>query len=217
MSVRELIRNKKYQIEVVRSYNGNKKDRYYETFWGGKKDAILRENQIKMEIKDGTLIPQNDLTIENLTKEWLEKKKKSVALKTYRGYVFKVKIINSKLGYIKLKNLNVKLLENFYDYLSTEYVTPQGKKISSTTIAEYHNIISNMLDQAITWEYIKTNPNKKVDKIKKAKTKVECYSPEEVEKLILALQQEPLKYQAVIYLALDSGCRRGELTRFNLG
>lgn len=217
MSVRELIRNKKYQIEVVRSYNGNKKDRYYETFWGGKRDAILRENQIKMEIKDGTLIPQNDLTIENLTKEWLEKKKKSVALKTYRGYVFKVKIINNKLGYIKLKNLNVKLLENFYDYLSTEYVTSQGKRISPTTIAEYHNIISNMLEQAVTWEYIKANPNKKVDKIKKAKTKVECYSPEEVEKLILALQQEPLKYQAVIYLALDSGCRRGELTRFNLG
>ena len=45
-----------------------------------------------------------------------------------------------------------------------------------------------------------------------AKTDIPYYTPEEVEKLISVLQLEPIKYQAIILLALDLGCRRGELT-----
>ena len=56
------------------------------------------------------------------------------------------------------------------------------------------------------------NPNKKATPIKVHKKQVECYSSEEVEKLIEVLQNEPIKYQAIILLALDSGCRRGEIT-----
>ena len=52
MSVRELVRNKKYQIEVPLGYNGDKKFRHFETFYGGKKDALLREAKLKMQLKD---------------------------------------------------------------------------------------------------------------------------------------------------------------------
>ena len=51
-----------------------------------------------------------------------------------------------------------------------------------------------------------------VTPIKVHKKEIECYSPEEVKKLIDVLQNEPIKYQAIILLALDSGCRRGEIT-----
>ena len=43
-------------------------------------------------------------------------------------------------------------------------------------------------------------------------TQFKNYSPEEVDKLIEVLHNEPLRYQAIILLALDLGCRRGELT-----
>ena len=36
LSVREIIRNKKYQIELVLGYNGDIKIRHYETFLGKK-------------------------------------------------------------------------------------------------------------------------------------------------------------------------------------
>ena len=49
MSVRELVRNKKYQIELPLSYKGNNKKRHFETFFGGKKDALLREAKLKMQ------------------------------------------------------------------------------------------------------------------------------------------------------------------------
>ena len=60
--------------------------------------------------------------------------------------------------------------------------------------------------------FLNNNPNKKVTPIKVHKKEIQCYSPEDVEKLINVLQNEPIKYQAIILLALDSGCRRGEIT-----
>lgn len=57
-----------------------------------------------------------------------------------------------------------------------------------------------------------SNPNARIEKPKVKKKEIECYSPEEVELLVKALQDESLKYQALIMLALDSGARRGEIT-----
>jgi integrase len=75
----------------------------------------------------------------------------------------------------------------------------------------FSTIINNMLKQAVRWDYITHNPNLRISKPKRARAKIQCYSPEEVDKLLEVLKNEPLKYQAVIQLALDLGCRRGEL------
>lgn len=69
-----------------------------------------------------------------------------------------------------------------------------------------------MLVYAIKCDYIENNPNSKIDKPKRVKTNIQFYTPDEVEKLIATLIQEPIKYQAIIMLALNLGCRRGELT-----
>jgi hypothetical protein len=121
-----------------------------------------------------------------------------------------------KLGHVKLQELNMKILENFYQYLRHTYISPKTKRhLSTTTIRSYYDIINNMLDYAVKCCYIVENPNAKIDKPKKAKTNIPYYTPEEVEKLIFVLQFEPIKYQAIILLALDLGCRRGELTGLN--
>ena len=69
-----------------------------------------------------------------------------------------------------------------------------------------------MLEYTVKVGYIVENLNAKIDKPKKAKTDIPYYTPEEVEKLVSVLQLEPIKYQAIILLALDLDCRRGELT-----
>lgn len=86
MSIEEVEKNKKYRIEVVIGYNGNKKIRHYETFEGGKKQAILRENEIKLQIKNNTYIKKNDMTMKELIEEWLKSKKGNVGIKTYQEY-----------------------------------------------------------------------------------------------------------------------------------
>lgn len=206
MAVQEIIKNKKYKIDIPIGYNGTKRIRHIETFYGGKKEATLRENEIKLALKNNTYVKKNHITVQNLIEEWLETVKCNVALKTYKAYELYSKNIIKSIGHVKLKNLNVKILEDFYNDLKT------NTTYADKTIKHHYAIISNTLNTAIKWGYINNNPNTLVTPIKVHKKEIECYSPEEVEKLIEVLQNEPIKYQAIILLALDSGCRRGELT-----
>ena len=172
----------------------------------------MREFELKIQLKEGSYIKKTNMTVEDLSKEYLRIQKEILSPKTYINYEHRMVIINEHLGYFKLQDLNTKVIENFYNYMRKDYVSARGGKLSPTTIQHYYNIINNMLSQAVRWEYISHNPNERIAKPKRTKPNIQCYSPEEVDKLLEALKQEPIKYQAIIMLALDLGCRRGEIT-----
>lgn len=213
MSVREIKRNEKYKIELFigRDKNG-KKIIHNEMINGGLKQARLRENELKIQLKEGSYIKKSNLPLESLTKEYLELKKDILSLKTYLTYEQRIGVINDKLGNLKLKELNVRVLEKFYSYLKNDFISDRTKThISNTTIQSYYCIINNVLEQAIKWDYLKSNPNSKIEKPKRERREIEVYSKEEVIQLLECLKNEPLKYQAILYMALDLGCREGEL------
>ena len=206
MAIKELIKNKKYKIDIPIGYNGTKRLRHIETFYGGKKEAVLRENELKLSIRNKTYINKSKITLKYLLEEWLNYSKNIWSPKTYISNKHWANNIIEDIGYIHLQDLNVKILEDFYNKLrnNTNY--------SDKTIQHHYTILSTALNKAIIWGYILDNPNKRIEKPKVRKKEIECYSPEEVSKLIIAIQEEPLKYQALIMLALDSGARRGEIT-----
>lgn len=206
MAVQEIIRNKKYKIDIPIGYNGKKRIRHTETFYGEKKEAILYENEIKLSIKNKTYINKSKITMKELLDEWLEYSKSIWSPKTYVSNKHWVNNIIKSIGHIHLQDLNVKLLEDFYNELRN------NTKYSDKTIQHHYTIISTALNKAVVWGYTLNNPNTRIEKPKIRKKEIECYSPEEVSKLIEALSDEPLKYQAIIMLALDSGARRGEIT-----
>lgn len=196
----------KYKIVIPIGYNGTKRTRHIETFCGTKKEATLRENEIKLSIKNKTYIKKTKLTVKDLFEEWLEYAKPIWSPKTYTSNRHWVDNIIKCLGHIHLQDLNVKLLEDFYNELRT------NTNYADKTIQHHYTLISTALNKAVIWGYIMNNPNSRIEKPKVKKKEIQCYSPEEVSLLITALQSEPLKYQALIMLALDSGARRGEIT-----
>ena len=206
MAIEELVKNKKYKIIVPIGYNGNKRKRHIETFIGGKKEALLRENEIKLSIKNKTYINKSKITMQMLLEEWLEYSKIIWSPKTYVSNMHWVDNIIKSIGHIHLQDLNVKLLEDFYNELRS------NTSYSDKTIQHHYTIISTALNKAVIWGYILNNPNSRIEKPKARKKEIECYSPEEVSELIDVLLKEPIKYQALIMLALDSGARRGEIT-----
>jgi len=212
MSVRELVRNKKYQIEVPLGYNGDKKFRHFETFYGGKKDALLRESKIKMQLKEGSFVQKNNLTIQDLSEEYLNYKKGTLSPKTFATNSQRMVLINKHIGHVKVRDITAKILDKFYTYLRTEHLSAKGTPYSPTTIQNYYSLINNMLEVAVKWDYLSVNPNTKIEKPKRARSNASCYSKEDMVKLLQCLMQEPLKYQAIIITALDLACRRGELT-----
>ena len=210
MAIQELLKNKKYKIDIPIGYNGNKRIRHIETFYGGKKEAKLRENELKLQLKNNTYIRKNNMTMQELIEEWL---KSIIGIKTYQEYQRYCKNISHCIGHIKLKDINVKMLEDFYNEL--KHCKGKGKNktgYSEKTIKHHYTLVSEIFNTAIKWGYLHSNPNQSITPIKVHKKEIECYSPEDVEKLIEVLQNEPIKYQAIILLALDSGCRRGEIT-----
>ena len=212
MAIKEIAKNK-YKIDVPIGYNGNKRIRHLETFIGTKKEATLRENEIKLQLKNNTYVRKNKMTMQELIDEWLGTKKNNIGIKTFQEYKRYCKNIGNSIGHIKVKDLNVKILEDFYNELKTCRVNRKEELgYSEKTIKHHYTLVSEILNSAIKWGYLYNNPNQKVTPIKVHKKEIQCYTPEEVEQLIEVLKKEPIKYQAVIFLALDSGCRRGELT-----
>ena len=206
MAVKEIIRNKKYRIDIPIGYNGNKRIRHIETFEGLKSEAVLRENELKLQLKNNTFVKKNKMTMAELINEWLEYSETKLSPKTLVSYKLYTRNIIKCIGHIRLQNLNTKILEDFYKELRT------NTTYSDKTIQHHYTIISTALNKAIVWGYIQSNPNANIEKPKVKKKEIKCYSPEEVDLLINALQSECLKYQALILLALDTGCRRGEIT-----
>lgn len=205
MSIKEKVKNKKYEITVPIGYDGSKRINHYETFYGGKKEAKLRENEIKTQIKNNSFVIKSKITMKELLDEWLKYSKDIWSPKTYISNVHWCDVISKIIGHIKLQDINVKILEDFYKEIR------QNTTYSDKTIQHFYVIINTALKRAILWGYIINNPNSFIEKPKVRKKEIECYSPEDVENLLNVLQNESLKYQAIIYLALDSGARRGEI------
>ncbi len=215
MSIKELEKNK-YKIDVPIGYNGNKRIRHIETYIGTKKEAILRENEIKLQLKNNTYVRKNKITMTELIDEWLKYIKNNIGIKTYTEYNRNCNNIKQSIGHIKVKDINVKILEDFYNELKTCKGKGKNKEgYSEKTIKHHYTLISEILNCAVKWGYLYNNPNKNVIPIKVHKKEIQCYSPEDVEKLLNVLKNESIKYQAIILLAIDSGCRRGEITGLN--
>lgn len=206
MAVEELIRNKKYKIRVPTGYNGTKRTTHVETVYGTRREANIREREIKLSLTNDTYIKKKNITVGLYIDEWLKSKKDKIAPKTYKGYELYAKNIKEVLGTVKLAKLTPKMLEDFYSWLKSK------KNYAPKTIRHHQTLMNVLLNTAVKWEYISSNPNEKTEKVKVVKKEIECYSPEEVTILVSALDKECLKYRVLILLALDTGCRRGELT-----
>ena len=74
MSVMELTKNKKYRIEIVLGYNGNKKIRHIETFYGKKSEAKAREFELKKLLKNGSVFQKKNYTLKDLSDEYRDYK-----------------------------------------------------------------------------------------------------------------------------------------------
>ncbi len=83
--------------------------------------------------------------------------------------------------------------------------------LSSKTIKHHHDLICSILSTAVSWNVITANPAERVTAPKAPKSKPQYYDDENLAKLLTRLKGEPLTYQAVTFLAVDTGMRSGEL------
>lgn len=99
--------------------------------------------------------------------------------------------------------------------VSTEKLFCQTKNGASTlsqnTISKYHRLISSILEKAVKWQIIMYNPCRRVEAPKMQKKETHYLDNVQAAELIKCLDDEPLRYKAMVLTLLYSGMRRGEL------
>jgi len=108
------------------------------------------------------------------------------------------------------------LLE-FYANLQEDGIRKDGKPggLSPNNIRHHHRVISSILQDAVEWQVIRSNPAARVKPPKVPKKQAACYDEEQTAVMLTALENEPLKYQVAVALTLDTGVREGELMGFD--
>ena len=85
------------------------------------------------------------------------------------------------------------------------------EKLSPKTIQHYLSFVSGVMDYAVRFELIPSNPCKRVVIPTAPKKEKEVYTLQEAQVFLESLESAPIKYKAFFVLAIYGGLRRGEL------
>ena len=195
------------------------------TIHGTRKDAEIALAEFITEVNRGLVPEGKSITFEEFFYIWDEKyASKELAPKTYSRYIGILKYrILPYLGSFPLDKIKPTDLMNFYDMLENDTQIKRIAKnngqrtlkpLSPKTILEHHRLISAMLQNAVYWQLLPSNPARRVKPPKTKKPKMEFFNDDECKFLIQSLMEltgSKLKYKVAILLDIFSGVRRGEL------
>lgn len=99
--------------------------------------------------------------------------------------------------------------------ISALLLSMQAAGKAHATVIKTYTILSSLFKMAYLSDAVPRNPMDKVERPKPRKdevheTDVEAYTVEEVQRIFSALENEPLKWQVMIRLPIDTGMRHGE-------
>ena len=152
----------------------------------------------------------NDITFEQYSKVYIEKYCiPNISQYTLCSYEKLLKNINNIIGKRKLRDITPLLLDDMYARLK---IGQNGKELTRNSQYDYYKLVRAMFRKAMNWELIEKNPHEKISYKPKGEHKEKrSYNLNQVNDLIKALDNECIKYKALIMLTLDSGVRRSEV------
>lgn len=120
------------------------------------------------------------------------------------------------LGHLKLKDIKPTHIQKFVNLLASgDYRMDgkEGKKYAPATVHRYYVVLQSIMSHAYGLELIQKNPTdtKKIKLPSIGEQKTEIYEAAELSAMLKCLKKESLMFQLLIHLAINSGCRRGEL------
>lgn len=89
--------------------------------------------------------------------------------------------------------------------------TQPQKRLAPYTVRHYHRLLSDILGDAVKWQYIPYNPCGRIEPPKAERADIEYLDDNQAKHLMILLQKEPGIYRRAISLLLLTGLRRGEL------
>ncbi|MBQ9346100.1 MAG: site-specific integrase [Oscillibacter sp.] len=90
-------------------------------------------------------------------------------------------------------------------------ITTHSEPLAPANVISYHRTLSSVLTRAVKWGYIQTNPADAAEKPSLGNREAAYLEEDEARHLLELLQEEHIRWRALITFYLMSGLRRGEL------
>ena len=214
-----------YRITVCCGYDINGKQiRRRMTY---KPDNGMTEKQIEKELQrqkvlfeeqcqNGTTGSDGRMKLVDYVPIYLKTAKTTLSPLVYEKYTQMLNIcIIPMLGHYKLKDIKPVHIQNFINELQDRDIRFDGKKgnLSAASIHRYYTIVQSVMHSAYKLGLIGVNPanSDRITLPKENEATTEIFNERELSQLLEALESEPLQFRLLIHLAINTGCRRGEL------
>ncbi|MBV9688237.1 MAG: site-specific integrase, partial [Ktedonobacteraceae bacterium] len=175
-----------------------------ERYARSQKEAYELLEQMKSEIRQGTLVAGSRQTVEKYLQDWFETiQKQAVRETTYlkQGPILHNDILPA-IGHIQLQKLTPQHIQGLYSKKLSE-----GWKPSS--IRNIHKILHKAFSNAVRWKLIPKNVCDLVSLPRQVRHKPQTLTKEQTVRLLKVSQGHPL--EPLIILALTTGMRHGEI------
>ena len=206
MGTKTEIRPGVWRLRVVSGYDpvtGNPRQAS-RTVHGGARDANKALAAFVTEADTGQAPIDGKVTLDAFLQRWLEHLEPHREAQTIRGYRFKVRKIDAKLGRVQVGKLSAQMLDRTYREWHLE-------GLSDSSIHHLHRILSTALRQAVKWGLITRSPTERATPPRLRQRPAPAPTPDNVKRLIeVAAERNPVLGTAVS-LAATTGLRRGEL------
>ena len=219
-------RGDSYRLVCVVGYNlQGRPIKKSKTVHCSKKEAKIELAKFVADVQKGMYVEGKSLKFTDFVEIWKrDYGSKELAPSTYKRYLG---ILESRIipffGHFRVDKIKPTDIMQFYDLLSKDTQIARrkdnngkktGKPLSPKTILEHHRLLRAMLQKAVYWQMIVSNPAERVQAPKTKKPKRKYYDDEQSKALIsnlMELTEEQFKYKVAIILTIFTGVRLGEL------
>ena len=204
-----------YRLTVASGYSPDGKQIFHrKTVHCTEKEAKKQYSLFVAEIEAGNTANSGKLNLSDFCKIWLrDHAERHLAPKTVQRYKQFMNLqILPALGHIHLSKLKPPQLLAFYANLEEPGIRKDGKSgcLSPQTRLHIHRLLHTILETAVQWEYLNTNPASKVKAPRAPKATIKILDEEQTAVFIQQLNEADLKWRTLFLLTLAAGLRISE-------
>lgn len=129
---------------------------------------------------------------------------------TITFYEYALKIILPYFDGVLLREVTGIKVNEYLNWLRSEYRTKQNKPLAEKTIKHHYNILSIIFNYAERQEIIVKNPMRKVEPPKVTKKQVDALTEDEAAAFLKAVSASSLDCRSIWTMLITTGLRRGE-------
>lgn len=213
-------RGDSYSIRVSCGYDSKGKQVIQSMTW--KPEPKMTQKQIEKELNRQAVMfeeacnhgyQSKAVKFEVFAEEWFEEyAKPNLRNTTYERMLQLRKRVYAAIGHMRMDKITPRQIQAFVNSLSKDGANERtGKPLAPKTIRHNLSFVSDVFAYAVKMGVVSDNPCAKVTLPKAEQKEKQIYTPEQVQKFLTLLNDEPLKYRTFFNLMIYSGFRRGEM------